>query len=1260
MKPHNLKETKNAQRKGRVKALFRTHLFWLEGFPHCSPSAIGEPVQHWCCPGLTDVDSPWCKITEKALVKASRAANEMQHDHPKALKKKVGAVDDWRARVDAYFLATKMVLADGDVFFLELDQRRDFILQNEEKSRPVVVALSWLYCFDDESFSIAFQFSCEHRQIIDRAFENNAYCCALLCQLAVKEPTRWPSIVRLAECLVNGLHNPLTGYDSLNSFIRLCLVQSESSDADAAAENRETVSLSVSLHAHQHGGTPPFEIQEQGAQNEPQVSALGSKTITASELKKRKEQLKNLVEPLTYAVFPVELVAKALFKRKTAHRKACLDLLFSLDLANHNQSWNAWRLQVHETIERLQRFLNYAHGKSLEHMDTLADYRSQFEHLKNVEPSYLYPEYFWRGIEYLVDDPNAMLACSDYINALSRVTEHSPVALYQHVTSLYAHAEKGKKLLKGYLQAVAKFFCWEGSERFAGPWRDIGSYWACADRSLFYHVKPKDYSRFFDIYLSLSCSLEQPLSEDDLEPLAILVKEALDDMWVMDVAKALIQRKRFHDVSALSVRIAYENKLSTSDVEKLIIAHQRMDHDLSQRDMLERSYALARKFHCSDVLFYLLHANKLKQLSLLCYQLEIIDRFEYVHVGAIHSSRERVASLVLPQQIAHEWTSLWGSIHSPERLPDEFISGQTWPAWIDDYPQSLQPLLKFACLVETNSGVKAEVAGVAVACKAWSDLEKRFAKATQSIWMRYEHLQYEVNNLTRALEQVEQSGAAEKRSVHLRTRLENYQARLNNFCAPSQEVETKLWRKLYEVTQRSYIEKKIQYIRQVFSQHWLAYFYMQNARVPNWFASDDTLELLLPVVEMDRPAQKLAKKIVLKRLGPPPWDFREHPKNGGFLERIRSTGIDVRAWLENPKSRWYCCANVSEGKSLGWYTPDTEASSEAASHAMTGQRDSHGPSSSAKHSMAKGRRIFIYVEDDPLKLFNMGGYFKTCLSPGNFNYFSVFTNIADINKKVIYAKNQKGKIVGRVLIGLNDAGGVQIFHRYAHNSDDNFAAHVLHFIEQFALQIGSVLVEVGDVPSLLTPNWYDDGSIAVGNRIPALKLGSPLQRQLAQYDPSKHEPLSVLCLAHIAPLPINELTYPLLIQLPDFASNAKLFPEIITIASAIPQLAEKELIALVKLAHRHGYAAQAYATFRDKILNYHLQQARQYDDYFEFDEDFGAILAAVHPSDALRIYHRLKGEYSYRDSKLKGMAVRALEKMGRHVQAKTLKGPAKT
>jgi hypothetical protein len=98
----------------------------------------------------------------------------------------------------------------------------------------------------------------------------------------------------------------------------------------------------------------------------------------------------------------------------------------------------------------------------------------------------------------------------------------------------------------------------------------------------------------------------------------------------------------------------------------------------------------------------------------------------------------------------------------------------------------------------------------------------------------------------------------------------------------------------------------------------------------------------------------------------------DHPANAAFAEAMRRGGIDVEAW---------------EGPLRQEFT-------------------------------VHGEQWEAYAENDPLRIFEMGNLFGTCLSVGRYNDYSTIANAVEANKRVLYLRNRRGAIVGRKLIGL--------------------------------------------------------------------------------------------------------------------------------------------------------------------------------------------------------------------------------------------------
>ncbi|MCW8997833.1 MAG: hypothetical protein OQK04_03880, partial [Kangiellaceae bacterium] len=287
------------------------------------------------------------------------------------------------------------------------------------------------------------------------------------------------------------------------------------------------------------------------------------------------------------------------------------------------------------------------------------------------------------------------------------------------------------------------------------------------------------------------------------------------------------------------------------------------------------------------------------------------------------------------------------------------------------------------------------------------------------------------------------------------------------------------------------------------------------------------------------------------------------------------------------------------------------------------------------------------------EILNMGGHFKTCLSPGNFNYFSVFSNIVDINKQVIYGVSDDGKIVGRVLVGLMPSGGIKVFNIYYHNADDEFNSNVIEYIKSWADAAGFTLTEQGDIPNLVSTEWYDDGAIAIDNTIDCFKEKSDFRKSLEELKPSKLE--SEFSNA-LAPLPINELTLPLLVGLPELQARQELVLEVIGMVRKVSRLSCTELMKLFQLAHQKNCGSQCFQEFGQKIIQNLLRDAKV---GYWIEASTLDLICDYSPVDALRIIKAIgkAKRHGWQDNiyaDTAKVAVKSLTMLGRNLQAECL------
>ncbi len=209
--------------------------------------------------------------------------------------------------------------------------------------------------------------------------------------------------------------------------------------------------------------------------------------------------------------------------------------------------------------------------------------------------------------------------------------------------------------------------------------------------------------------------------------------------------------------------------------------------------------------------------------------------------------------------------------------------------------------------------------------------------------------------------------------------------------------------------------------------------------LPPGVAFDDNwLNATLLTMDIESNRRLLRRLLRAEIAGQKSWR-EEQPANALFLHTLAYSGADAQAWLR-VRPRLYRCDGVSGGK------------------------------------------VRLHLERDPLHILQMGNYFDTCLSFGNCNAFSTVANACELNKRVVYATDGAGRVVGRKLIGINNAGEMVGFHTYTSLSDDeaNQALRAIfgRYGRDFASSCRLRLAESGEVATLLAEDWYDDGIVS--------------------------------------------------------------------------------------------------------------------------------------------------------------------------------------
>ena len=224
------------------------------------------------------------------------------------------------------------------------------------------------------------------------------------------------------------------------------------------------------------------------------------------------------------------------------------------------------------------------------------------------------------------------------------------------------------------------------------------------------------------------------------------------------------------------------------------------------------------------------------------------------------------------------------------------------------------------------------------------------------------------------------------------------------------------------------------------------------------FEDPDTLVIFSSLLDLDAPIRHLGFRLFRDVQGPPPWDMRNESANAAFLRRMQALGRDTTPWLDGIGDEQF---DIS------------------------------------------GRPYILTLEDDPVEVMKMGAPFETCLAPGSFNFFSAVSNAADINKRVIYVRDDKGAVYGRCLVALTDDGHVLSFRIYGHGEYKSLEKRISGFIKRLAAAVGGVVVIGGRVSKLVAPDWYDDGPVDLTGQLEVLQKSKRFHDKLTRVSPDR-------------------------------------------------------------------------------------------------------------------------------------------------------------
>ncbi len=427
--------------------------------------------------------------------------------------------------------------------------------------------------------------------------------------------------------------------------------------------------------------------------------------------------------------------------------------------------------------------------------------------------------------------------------------------------------------------------------------------------------------------------------------------------------------------------------------------------------------------------------------------------------------------------------------------------------------------------------------------------------------------------LERQIAAVERKLATAGDNPHLRIRLERLRTRREKEKPLSQQRLATLERKLWCAAGRLVLAKWQEKVEREYQR--VVTTVLGTPELPTWVLEPAKAVLLEAILGLEPSYRRLGLELLRRRCGSPPWNLFEHPANRRFVARLRRLGIDPAPWI----------------------TP-------APPQRVVGDN---------------GRVVWLGVETDPVEILRMGQYFHTCLSPDGCNFFSAVVNAADVNKHVIYARDERQQVIGRCLVVLTATGQLLTFHPYTHDKALGFPGMVARLVGQLAAQMGTCVVQEGRVPALLAGEWYDDWPVDVCDQFPFLKEGSSFRANLKRVALS--ELVQVLQKA-FDPLPLNELTLPLIVELEEFDIRPALIGPLLPLVEQCEVLPFTVLMRVVHLAYRGHFRHIADRIARKRIIGQLMRKKNRQGNLAHIWGQVNSLvdtMAEYNPSAALRI-----------------------------------------
>jgi hypothetical protein len=124
--------------------------------------------------------------------------------------------------------------------------------------------------------------------------------------------------------------------------------------------------------------------------------------------------------------------------------------------------------------------------------------------------------------------------------------------------------------------------------------------------------------------------------------------------------------------------------------------------------------------------------------------------------------------------------------------------------------------------------------------------------------------------------------------------------------------------------------------------------------------------------------------------------------------------------------------------------------------------------------------VTLSLERDPLEALKLGTHVGSCLGLGGSFTFSALAVVLDFNKQVIYARDDRGRMLARQLIAISEDDRLVCFEVYPLSAHQRLRQLFREYDRRFAESLGIPLYknekeDKYNVTQILSQDWWDDG-----------------------------------------------------------------------------------------------------------------------------------------------------------------------------------------